>query len=313
MANETEIRTELKKEVKKSLDDDVRFSWGRVMKNGVKNMKEDVDPVYKGAKIGAYALHGIPTWAREYKDGRLANDSNGFSTIAATFVLGVTGAAYYAGTTALVAASGPVGYSLLGIPLASQLMSYTRESFRKAKKSEMGNVIQNRIQRRLTNESDEKFDLSLKDMVQAYASNVKSEPSAADTEFDPYSGSMRRGSKKKHADNPEIKAYSAVGEAAEKIFNQLFAFDQVGKQYGLYRDLSMVNKSNEKKRNEDHVKDYIDDTPEGTITKLIWDTVSRNNGSANIELLGKVTAIYKGQGAAREVHYQVEPNELWKR
>jgi len=314
---QTDGKKETKKELKTTgLEDEVKFSWWRVMKNGVKNMKEDIDPVYKGAKIGVYALHSIPTWHREYKDGRLANDSNGFSTAAATFVLATEGTAYYIGTNEALAQYGPMGYAVLAIPLGMQAMSYTREAFRKAKKSEMGNVIQTRIQRRLSTEDTEKFDLSLKDMMNVYVGAAKTGIEDTFQHYESEGDELRNRTKKKAPasdDQANIKAYSAIGEIAENIFNELFAYDQVGSSYELYRDLTLVNKSNEKKRKSHGTKDYVNQAPEGTLNKLIWNRLAENNGSANIELLGKVTAIYKGQGATREVHYQVEPNELWKR
>ena len=34
-------------EQKNSLEAEIEFSWGRVFKRGIQNMKDDVDPVYK--------------------------------------------------------------------------------------------------------------------------------------------------------------------------------------------------------------------------------------------------------------------------
>src|SRR3989344_6342079 len=104
-------------EQKNNLEAEIRFSWGRVFKRGIQNMKDDVDPVYKGAKMGVYALHGIPTWVRESRDGKLSTDSRGWSTLSGLFVFGGSATAYALGTMEAVQTVGNGGYSLSGIPV----------------------------------------------------------------------------------------------------------------------------------------------------------------------------------------------------
>ena len=112
------------------LEKQVKFSWMRVMKQGIKNMKDDIDPVYKGVKMGFYTLHAIPTWARECQDGRLANDSHGWAGTIAFGVSAATGLCYYIANKEAIAHKGLEGYAVLGIPFAMQTCSYVKEAFR---------------------------------------------------------------------------------------------------------------------------------------------------------------------------------------
>ena len=83
-----------------TLDEAVRFSWRRVFKRGLQNMKDDVDPAYKGAKMGMYALHSIPTWIRQHKDGVIQSDSWGWAGLTGLLVGGASAVGYFVGTSA---------------------------------------------------------------------------------------------------------------------------------------------------------------------------------------------------------------------
>jgi hypothetical protein len=286
---------------KKDLEKQVSFSWMRVIKNGIKNMKDDIDPVYKGAKMGFYGLHAIPTWVREYKDGRLENDSHGWAGLTGFFVAGTSALGYYVATTEAVKNYGVEGYGVLGIPLLMQGLSYTKEAFRRAKGREHGRVIKARLQQKIDSETQGEYDLSVQDMVKIYEKKDTNVKARRTYERD------HEVSEESSKAETKMDAYKELSMLTDNIFKELFAHNHAGSKYELTPDLEVTTvRERYKHRGRD------EPSLNNTFAKMIWETVSKNNGSANIEWLGKVTAIY-GRDEPGSVHYEVTPCKMWKK
>ncbi len=334
----------------KGLDDDLEFSWGRVLRRGVQNMKDDVDPVYKGAKIGVYALHGIPTWVREFKDGKLSTDSVGWSAAAAIFVGGASVAGY------ILAA--PLFPPILALPVAAQGASYIRESFRRARKTELENIVLTKVQRSLSGQNleKEKYDLTCEEMIEELGERFykgredhvnreiesqKYSIQQCESELEVVESATDLNSVQKHKQKQNLEqqlehtrksiddlnekldnyktesreeARQGLVYLAKDVFNGLFADNGVGSDYEMG---SLKLEVGPKKRKREYIRElhfrYSPDVDEANIiAKLIKETVAENGGTANIELFGKMTSIYSTK-QDEETHYNVAPNELWKR
>jgi hypothetical protein len=294
-------------------EEEIKFSWIRVAKRGIQNMKDDVDPIYKGAKMGVYALHGIPTWRREYLDGKLENDSHGWATISGMFVGGASCVGYYLATTTAVAASGPVGYAVLGIPVASQAASYTREAFRRARKTELANVVMTRIGKAVKNGTGDKYDLTCKDLAgmmvpekETFVEKENGYGRRTQTEYEKERKDFDERQVQRIA-MAEEKGRETMMKLAGKIFDGLFADDQVGSTYVMSRDL----RAGPARKERDAYNRYNDTTDASLIAKGLEDAIVKNGGSANVELFGKMSVMYDNSG--KVTGYQVEPNKLWKK
>lgn len=284
------------------LEDEVKFSWGRVVKRGLQNMKDDVDPIYKGAKMGVYALHGIPTWRREYLDGKLENDSHGWATVSGLFVGGASATAYYLGMKEAIEAYGPQGYAVLAIPLAAQGLSYTREAFRRARKTELSNVVMTRMKKAIDRTGTQGYDLSCEQMIERVAQRLYEENQ---------SGKDGTTKEQRIAKNrAEAKEY--LMDLAQDTFDGLFADGDVGKKYELSEDLFVGPVKRNMDRNDgDYYGSKHKSGQHDPLTKIIKETVEAKGGSANIELLGTLTAVYSTKDD--RMHYEVKPNNLWNK
>lgn len=304
MENETENIEKTKKESKKkqkTIDNTIKYSWKRVFKRGCQNMKEDIDPIYKGTKIGLYALHGIPTWRREYKDGKLSNTGHWFAGISALFTLGVTGAAYALGFGEAVQEFGTAGYGVLGIPVASQIASYTKEAFRKSKKTELSDVIMSRVYQKIDAPNEQEYDLSLNQMIEYCGQHIE--------QYEKINHRGRETSKEELSDTSK----KFVASIAGKTVRGLFADDKIGKSYVIDDELKVGPEMRDPDNNHHHNYGfaYSEDLKRSGIVNLIEKTVDENNGSANIELFGQMTRVYDLDGKTIK-HYQVKPSEIWK-
>jgi|SRR3989344_1901637 len=343
-------------EPNKNLEAEIEFSWKRVFKRGIQNMKDDVDPVYKGTKMGWYALHGIPTWIRESRDGRLSTDSKGWSTLSGLFVFGTSATAYVLGTMEAVEAVGNQGYSLLAVPLAAQGISYVRESFRRAKKTELENIVMTKIQRTLNGQEEGEYDLNCKKMIGTLAdklytqrekeveidskaareniNHLKEDINTVEKATDINSvekhhqikminsriARQERDTEKGRQDLAEYKEKALV-EAREglvylarEVFNGLFADNNLGKRYEIGATRLEVGP---RKRRRDYEREmHFECSPcldeRSVVAELIGEVVAKNGGTANVELFGKLTAIY-GSKHNQETHYKVIPNNIWKK
>ncbi|MGV8086022.1 MAG: hypothetical protein ACP5N1_00170 [Candidatus Woesearchaeota archaeon] len=309
MTNETTKNDNVKSkefDAKKTndLEKEIRFSWKRVIAQGIKNMKDDVDPVYKGAKMGFYALHGIPTWVRECKDGRLQNDSNNLAALSTLFVGGSSGLGYYLATNESVKANGLMGYAVLGIPLIATGYSYVKEAFRRAKKKEHIRVIKSRIQKKLNAPTEGQWDLSYKDLLQTYSNDAEVLESLNRKEN--LHGSYHSRDEDLGVEKVAMALYKQLSLKTEEIAETLYAYNSLGKKYELSLGLEVITSNTDK---------HYNDAYGNKLSQLIWDTVSKNNGSANIEWLGKLTVMYGGKEDKINVEkrYQVIPTEVWKR
>ena len=343
-------------EQKNNLEAEIRFSWGRVFKRGIQNMKDDVDPVYKGAKMGVYALHGIPTWVRESRDGKLNTDSRGWSTLSGLFVFGGSATAYALGTMEAVQTVGNGGYSLSGIPVLAQGFSYVRESFRRARKTELENIVMTKVQRSLNGQGEGEYELSCKQMIGALADKlyaqrekeVKEEAKRVHREITSFKedlGTVEKAAdmnsvdkhnqiksmkskivhyekeiEKNQRDLEEYKEKSLVEAreglvyVARDVFNGSFADNKVGKKYEMGATKLEVGP---RKRSRDYEREmrfeYSPRLDERSIVaELVSEVVSANGGTANVELFGKLTAIYSSK-QNEETHYNVVPNGIWKK
>jgi len=332
----------------KSLDEQVNFSWERVMKRGVQNMKDDVDPVYKGSKMGFYALHGIPTWVRESRDGKLSCDSHGWAILSGLFVGGGCATAYILGGLSFP--------PILAVPVVAQGLSYVRESFRRARKTELENVVLTKVQRSLNGQSEGEFNLNCQEMISTLANKLyeenKLQIQESEENIKEYINSLGEDLKvvetatdlnsiqkqqqtkiikskisrnKKQLDelNDSLKTCKeqSLTEAKEglvylsrDIFNGLFADNKVGQDYEM--DVNSLDVGPKKRKKDYARKFHFRETPHldesSIIADLIKNVVQENSGIANIELFGKVTAVYSSK-QNKESHYLVKPNELWEK
>lgn len=293
----------------KPAEDEIAFSWKRVVKRGLENMKDDVDPIYKGGKMGVYALHGIPTWRREYLDGKLANDGHGWAKISGAFVVGASMVGYATALTAATAAIGPAGFAVLGVPLASQGASYTREAFRRARKTEWSNVVMTRVSKAVTNGTGEQYDLTCEQMIDMVT------PAIAQQQFGRYDDAA----KAVVAEKTKEQAKEGLMLVAGKVLDGLFADDEIGAaNYRMSR--SLVTGPRAKNEIEGGTRCRYDSEDNGVLLQTTRDAlskglegyISKHGGTANVELFGKMSAIYDAK-SAKVAGYQVEANKLWKK
>ncbi len=286
---------------KKDLEKEINFSWSRVIKQGIRNMKDDVDPVYKGIKMGFYALHGIPTWVRECNDGRLENRANGLAGLATLFVAGTTGLGYYIATKEMTETYGLAGYATLGIPLVATGYSYVKEAFRRAKKKEHVRVIKSRIQKKFETPTEETWDLSYKDMIQQYVTDKERQIEADNSRRN----IGKSNNEKIDIESTTMELYQNISLKTEAIINKLYAYNQLGKKYELNKNLEVITPHTYRAEHY-HERNELAD--------MVWNVASKNKGSANTEWLGKLTVIYETDeaGCKLEPKYQVEPTKLWK-
>ena len=306
--------------------------------------------------MGVYALHGIPTWVRESRDGKLSTDSRGWSTLSALFVFGCSATAYALGTMETVQKVGNSGYSLLAIPVVAQGLSYVRESFRRARKTELENIVMTKVQRSLNGQGDGEHDLSCKQMIEALADKlyaqrekeIKEEAKRVHHEISSFKedldtvekaadiNSVDKHNKIKaiksniahyekemegsHRDLEEYKEKSLVEAreglvyVARDVFNGLFADNKVGKKYEMGATRLEVGP---RKRSRDYEREmHFEYSPRlderSIVAELVSEVVNANGGTANVELFGKLTAIYSSK-QNEETHYNVVPNGIWKK
>jgi len=350
MANETIVDNSVS-----ALEQEISFSWKRVAKRGVQNMVDDVDPAYKGAKMGVYALHGIPTWIREHRDGKLSSDRMGWTGAAGLFTLTAEVTGYALATSAAVAATGPVGFGVLAVPVASQLASYSREAFRRARKTEHANVVMTKVRKSLTDTENESFNLTNDVMIKSLADKlystkaqlVKREIFLLNKGIEGFEKEIEVAKDDKNLDDVQKTRYfnhaeeriiehkkgiadleeglekyktDSVPEAREglayfarEVFDGLFADDKVGKDYEMTASL----KVGPAKRRSDHEREWaFEESPQiredNVLAKILYQAIEDNNGSANVQLLGQLTAVYDGK-TAEASHYKVTPNTMWKK
>ncbi|MEK6969053.1 MAG: hypothetical protein AABW48_01360 [Nanoarchaeota archaeon] len=344
-----EMQMEKNDEEDKSLEAEVEFSWKRVFERGVQNMKDDIDPVYKGAKMGIYALHGIPTWAREARDGKLSTDSVGWSVVAGLFVGGSCTAAYVMG--------GVLFPPILAVPVVAQGISYTREAFRRARKTEMENVIMTKVQRSLNEQGENEYDLSCQKMIkelagklyahreedtqtqvkealyriESFNEDIQTVEKATDlnsvdkhqqikklrTIISEIEKSIEQGNKslEEYKIESVLEAREGLVYVARDVFNGLFADNKLGKGQD-YEMSSTKLEVGPKKRKRDYEREMcFDYSPrldeQSIVAQLVSETVKKKGGTANVELFGQLTAIYSSK-QNEETHYNVKPNGLWR-
>ncbi|HIH23639.1 TPA: hypothetical protein HA251_01250 [Candidatus Woesearchaeota archaeon] len=291
----------------KPAEDEITFSWKRVAKRGLENMKDDVDPIYKGGKMGVYALHGIPTWRREYLDGKLANEGHGWAKISGAFVVGASMVGYATALTAATAVFGPAGYAVLGVPLASQGASYTREAFRRARKTEWSNVVMTRVSKAVTNGTGEQYDLTCDQMVDMVAPAIMQQ----------YGGRYDTGTNAETREKVRAQAKEGLMLVAGKVLDGLFADDEIGaKNYRMSRSLVTGPRAKSEIENGSRRGCYADDdasllrTTREALSAGLETYVAKQGGTANVELFGKMSAIYDVK-SAKVAGYQVDANKLW--
>lgn len=264
----------------KDLEKEIKFSWRSVMRRWGENLKDDIDPALTGAKMAIY-MHAIPTWHREYTDGKMRS-SNRFITGLSALVVGGTEAAVYYGGVQLaeqqLASTGipNIGYIAAGAALiATNTVAWGYEAFRKAKKVENSNVVMARIQRAMDNPSAG-YDVSIADLHRRLGGTDAA---------------------KKH-----------ILANAYRVFDGLVADGQLGSKYEMTAQLE-TGPVRRKRRNDYSSRD---DEIKGDLAKVILAAVQEKGGSASIELFGKMTALYDGEQQAI-TRYHVVPNKtVWR-
>ena len=131
----------------KNLDQRVEFSWKSVFRGWIQNLKDDIDPAIVGAKMGLFGIHAVPSWIRHSEEGKMSSDKLGLTSILGLVVGGSSIAGYVAlGKYINARSESQIGYEVIGIPVASQALSWAYEAFLKAKKSVQSRVIMTRLQ-----------------------------------------------------------------------------------------------------------------------------------------------------------------------
>ena len=139
-----------------NLDQRVEFSWKSVFKGWIQNLKDDIDPAIVGAKMGLFGIHAVPTWIRHSEEGKMSTDKLGITSILGFVVGGSTIAGYCAlGDYINTHSESQIGYGVIGIPVASQALSWLYEAFLRAKKSVQSKVVMTRLQHTFHAESQE--------------------------------------------------------------------------------------------------------------------------------------------------------------
>jgi hypothetical protein len=302
-----------------------KYSHIRVIKRGIHYMVDAVDPILKGAKAGFYSLHGISTWKREVDDHKLECDSKGWAVTAGLLVTTAELAAYGLATKELVKHEGMEGYALLALPLVMQGASYTREAFRRSRRTELSNLVFTKIQRSFDKPNGE-YDLTNQQLVERVATYISPKRNKSEQweEVDDEGAhwvvterSKTRASGDKTTDAQE-QAKKYVMATANSIFNDLFADDKVGGKYrmtaGLVAGPRKETYDRRIEQNDYRTNHYARgelkcDVP--FVQDVIADVVKEHKGSANIELLGQVTSVI--EGSRQLATYEVKSSRLWKK
>jgi len=328
----------------KDLEKQVEFSWRSVFRGWVQNLKDDIDPAIKGAKMGVFGLHAIPTWMRQHDEGKMSTEKPGLSGLLGLVVAGSSIAGYtMLGRHINQTTDSDWGYAMIGVPVAAQGLSWAYEAFLRAKKTEQSKVVMTRLEKTL-NVKSEGYDVCNQDLVEAVADRLYQSVRDA-TEKRIESAKSRMGSwKKEKGENVEygiqqcesaiaafeddLKNYTPVSLkqarkgilcVARNVFNGLVADRLLGKQYSMSTELETGPVKRECDRNaelwdeEDDAQypQFVRQDVLGIISAAVKDAVQSKNGSAKIELFGTVTAIYTNDG--KDMHYEVTPNKnLWK-
>ncbi len=168
----TEIKQSI--EVKpSSLEGRVEFSWKSVFQGWIQNLKDDVDPAIKGAKMGFFGLHAIPTWMRQYDEGRMSTQKPFLSGLLGLVVAGSSVSAYVAaGKYINETTNSEWGYSMIGVPVTAQGLSWVYEAFLRAKKTELSKVVMTRLERTFDTETQGEYDLTNKAFIETLAANL---------------------------------------------------------------------------------------------------------------------------------------------
>jgi len=319
--NATTITAPTAPEPKNELED-ITFSWRNVARRWGQNLKDDIDPALTGAKMALY-VHSLPTWHREFRDGKMRSTSPVITGLAGLVVGGTEAVAYYAGAQIagkeIAAANLPyisnipeVGYLAAGVALiATNTVSWAYEAFHRAKKTENSNVIMARLQRAIEKPTGT-YDLTVADLREKLVGRL--------TEKINLEGRQRRNNR----DAAEVaewaqtqlaqvpdRANSMIMTAAHDVFSGLVADGQLGKTYEMTADL----KSGPAKRRrawEKTFNEHANVTPITDLAVLLRDEIKTHGGAVNVELFGTMTALYdpQAQGITR---YSVKPNQkIWK-
>ena len=308
----------------KDLEKEIKFSWRSVMRRWGENLKDDIDPALTGAKMALY-VHSLPTWHREFRDGKMRSTSPVISGLAALVVGGTEAAAYYAGAQIadqqIAAASVPylsdvpnIGYVAIGATIiATNTLSWMYEAFHRAKKTENSNVIMARIQRAIEKPTGT-YDLTIADLRDKLVDRLKAKVREE--------GSLHRRNRDDDSAQEWIQAHLAqvpdrangmIMTAAHDVFSGLVADGQLGKQYELTADLKSGPANRRRAWENTFEVTYAGTaTPVQDLAELLRDEIKTHGGAVNVELFGSMTALYdpKAQGITR---YSVKPNEkIWR-
>jgi hypothetical protein len=283
-------------------NDDIQFSWKSVLKRWGQNMRDDMDPALTGLKGANYMFHGIPTWIRETREGKMSPDSSTFAYTTGAVAGALIGGGYYmvakiAGDA--IAASGHSphwGYLAAAVPIAaSQGVSWSYEAFRRAKNTEKERVVMTRLQRLMDSPSPS-YAVSGKALIEQIADELQR------------GGDVRSRRGIEDTSDGVTEAKKTVALVANDIFQGLVANNQVGSTYEMAANDLHVGPEKRRRGNE---YDNSFNHKVGIVANVIREAVERNGGSATFELLGTVTAVYGGNEDKR-MSYQVKPNEVWR-
>lgn len=288
------------------LEKEIKFSWKNVGRRWIQNLKDDIDPALTGAKMGVYGLHAIPTWAREYKDGKMKSDKHFLSGLMACIVGGTELAAYYVGAQQVNAATDShYGYVAAGgVMIAANTGSWAWEALRKARKEEHSKVYMTRIQRSIEAPTGE-YDLTTQELTKRVTQKLGySTKRPAREDYVSLDDTIN--------DVSEVlptMAREAVAAVAYDVFQGLFTEKQIGKKYEMTTDLKAGPKRRDGK--EDYSSRADKQKAQAAVSKIIYDVVEAHGGKANIELFGEMSFLFDGK-ENKNTHYRVQPNKLWK-
>ena len=329
------MTNEKEKQDKVSLEDEVRYSRRAVLKGWMRNMKDGVDPVITGAKMGFFGLHAIPTWYRQHGEGKMTTDSPWFTGVSAVGAAAGSLGVYFLASQKINqdTQSEWQGYLVAAGMPAAQGVSWAYEALLRAKKSEMSKVVMTKLQRSFDVES-EGYDLTSKAIVDGIAKDIyeklekrtRDELGQLESRFEDadeqwYNEEIGK-LKEDLADNKgkgDRLARRSVLYAISPVFNGLVADGQLGKQYEMSPSLTVGPEK--RQREGDNALWNVDEDDElartlpreevsRTICEKVIEAVKAGNGKANIELFGTVTVIYTNDG--KDMNYQVTPNDIWK-
>lgn len=274
--------------IQNNLETKVEYSRMNVLRGWVQNLKDDIDPAIKGAKLGFLGLHGVPTLIRQYKEGKMSTDRWGLSgllglVVAGTFVSGYAAA----GKHICDETNSDLGYAMIGVPITGQLISWGIEALFRAQKTEQSKVVMTKLERSFNATPTEQYDVTNQQLLEIIANKlyqlreteVKERIEGIKYQIDTVQNGKDVPEKRKQSViedyNAEIKniedelpkykprsfkhAQKGIFYVARHAFDGLVADNQLGKQYKMSADLQTGPVKRQRDKDLDMMQQDIND------------------------------------------------------